>query len=108
MDLECGVIRIAADPVGDPLAIIDGRALVEMIDAFVIDHLFVAEEQIEEIVLHLKPRRPRAAGDVRPLDAGADNTIASERRLNWMFSLRSFWQVSFTHIDARRIPAVFF
>lgn len=56
MDGKGTIVGVAADPVGDPLAIIDGRSDIEMIDAFFIDNMFIAEMQIEEIVFHVMPR----------------------------------------------------
>lgn len=55
MDGERPVVGIAANLVGNSLAVIDSGSDVEMIDAVLIDDLFVAEMQIEEIVFHVMP-----------------------------------------------------
>ncbi|WEZ85271.1 hypothetical protein P6U16_06645 [Rhizobium sp. 32-5/1] len=60
-----------------------------MIDTFVIDHLLVAEEQIEEIVLHLPPRRPAPPEMFRLPVASVENTTPPERRLNRAFRLHA-------------------
>ena len=65
MDGERAIVAIAADPVGNSLAVINGGPDVEMIDAFFIDNPLVAEMQIEEIVFHLMPRT-RAPQEVSP------------------------------------------
>ncbi|WP_175552030.1 hypothetical protein [Pararhizobium antarcticum] len=76
-----------------------------MIDTFVIDHLLVAKEQIEEIMLHLPPRRPASPEISGFFDARAENTIAAECRLNRAFRLHSPRRAGGGRIDQHGIVA---
>lgn len=63
MHFQRPVIGVAADLVGDPLSVIDGRPVIEMIDSVLIDDLLAVPVQIEEIVLHAAAPSPCAAED---------------------------------------------